>query len=110
MYPNFFYNHPTMSTSIETNPFLNFKLASPDKEDASTQALVPTQPTTLIRNKSVVLDLTPDHSITPIYSLVETPPNLEPSFNVIPLHSSPNMMKLWNCLLQHGLQEDNSGL
>jgi hypothetical protein len=85
-----------MLTSTETNPFLNFKLASPDEEDTSTQALVPMRPTTPILDKSVVLDLTPDHGTAPTYSLVETPPNLEPSFNVIALHSSPNMMKLWN--------------
>jgi hypothetical protein len=41
---------------------------------------------------------------------VETPPNREPSFNVVALHSSPNMMKLWDRLLQRGLQEDNGGL
>jgi hypothetical protein len=52
----------------------------------------------------------PDHGIAPTYSLIETPPNLKPSFNVIALHSSPNMMKLWNRLLQRGLQEDNGGL
>ncbi|KIM79857.1 hypothetical protein PILCRDRAFT_10034 [Piloderma croceum F 1598] len=99
-----------MSTSTETNPFLNFKLASPDEEDTSTQALVPTQPTTPLADKSVVLDLTPDHSIAPIYSLVSTPSNLKPLFNVVALHSSPIMMKLWNRLLQSGLQEDNSGV
>ena len=99
-----------MSTSTETNPFLNFKLANPDDENTATQALVPTQPTTPVLDKSVVLDLTPDHGIAPTYSLVETPLNREPSFNVIALHSSPNMMKLWNRLLQCGLQEDNGGL
>jgi hypothetical protein len=100
-----------MLTSTETNPFLNFKLASPvDKEDTSTQVLIPTRPTTPILDNSVVLDLTPDHGTAPTYSLVETPPNRKPSFSVIALHSSPNMMKLWNRLLQHGLQEDNGGL
>jgi hypothetical protein len=99
-----------MSTSTETNPFTNFKLTSPDKENTSMQALILMQPTTPLVNKSVVLDLTPDHSTTPTYSLVSTPPNLNPSFNIIALYSSPNMMKLWNHLLQCGLREDNSGL
>jgi hypothetical protein len=98
-----------MSTSTETNPFLNFKLANPDDENTSTQALVPTRPTTPILDQSVVLDLTPDHGTAPTYSLVETPPNREPLFNIIALHSLPNMMKLWNRLLQRGLQEDNGG-
>jgi hypothetical protein len=99
-----------MSTSTETNPFLNFKLTSPDEEDTSMQALIPTRPTTPLANRSVVLDLTPDHGTAPTYSLVSTPSNLRLSFNVIALHSSPIMMKLWNCLLQSGLQEDNGGL
>jgi len=99
-----------MSTSTETNPFLNFKLANPDDENTATQALVPTRPTTPVLDKSVVLDLTPDHGTAPTYSLVETPPNRKPSFNVVALHSSPNMMKLWDRLLQCGLQEDNGGL
>ena len=93
-----------MSTSTETNPFTNFELVSPDEGDTSTQALVPTQPTTLLADKS---DLTPDHGTAPTYSLVSTPPNLNPSFNIIALHSSPNMMKLWNRLLQCGLQAGN---
>ncbi len=61
---------------------------------------------TSLPDESAVIDLTPKHTAL-IDAFEPTPPDHNPSFNVIALHSSANMMKLWNCLLQCGLREGN---
>ncbi|KIM90849.1 hypothetical protein PILCRDRAFT_1094 [Piloderma croceum F 1598] len=41
-----------MLTSTETNPFINFKLVSPNIEDTASKALIPMQPSTPLSDMS----------------------------------------------------------
>jgi hypothetical protein len=74
----------------DTNLLTSFKLANLDVEDTARKALVPTQPSTPLPDKSAAIDLTLNHT-TLIESFKPTPFNHNPSFNVIALHSSANM-------------------
>jgi hypothetical protein len=98
----------TMSNATDTNLLTSFELADIDAEDAARKALIPTQPSTPLHNESAVIELTPKHTAL-IDAFEPTPPDDNPSFNVIALHSSANMMKLWNRLLQSGLRGGNGG-
>ncbi|KIM86287.1 hypothetical protein PILCRDRAFT_4802 [Piloderma croceum F 1598] len=98
-----------MSASTETNPYMDFKLVGPNEEDAASEGLIPTRPSTLLPDMSDAIDLTLSHT-APNNPLILAYTNLNPTSNVTALHSSPAMMKLWNRLLQCNLQEENSGL
>jgi hypothetical protein len=98
----------TMSDAIDTNLLTSFKFDF-NAEDAARNTLVPTRPSTLLPDESAVIDLTPKHTAL-INAFERTPPDDNPSFNFIALHSSANMMKLWNRLIQSSLRGGNGGL
>jgi hypothetical protein len=91
----------TMSDTIDTNLLTSFKFDF-NAEDATRNVLVPMRPSTPLPDKSAVIDLTPKHTVL-INVFEPTPPDNNPSINIIALHSSANMMRLWNRLLQSSL-------
>jgi hypothetical protein len=106
--PTIFFTTTTMSDAINTNLLTSFEFDF-NAEDATRNTLVPTRPSTPLPDKSAVIDLTPKH--TALIDVFEpTPPDDNPSINIIALHSSSNMMKLWNRLLQSSLRGGNGGL
>ncbi|KIM85649.1 hypothetical protein PILCRDRAFT_5318 [Piloderma croceum F 1598] len=98
-----------MSASTETNPYMDFELVGPNKEDTASEGLVPTRPSTPLPHMSDAVDLMLSHT-APINPLITAYTNLNLTLNVTALHSSLAMMKLWNRLLQSNLREENSGL
>jgi hypothetical protein len=97
-----------MSIATDTNPLTSFEFADFNAEDTAKKALVPTRLSTPLPDESAVIDLMPKHTV--IDAFEPTSPDHNPSFNIIALHSSANMMKLWNRLLQSGLRGGNGGL
>ncbi|KIM73604.1 hypothetical protein PILCRDRAFT_15112 [Piloderma croceum F 1598] len=97
-----------MSNATDTNLLTSFESADFNTEDTARKALVPMRPSTPLPDKSAVIDLTLKHTAL-IDAFEPTPPDDNPSFNIIALHSSANMMKLWNCLLQSSLCGENGG-
>jgi hypothetical protein len=97
-----------MSDAIDTNLLTSFEFDF-NAEDAARNMLVPTQPSTPLPDKLAVIYLMPKHTAL-IDAFEPTPPDNNPSFNVIALHSSADMMKLWNRLLQSSLHGGNGGL
>ncbi|KIM78552.1 hypothetical protein PILCRDRAFT_11243 [Piloderma croceum F 1598] len=93
-----------MSTSIETNLFMNFELI----KDAASEGLIPTQPSTPLPDMSDTHRF--DAESHSVYQPLHIYTNLIPTSNVTALHLPPATMKLWNRLLQSNLQEENGEL
>ncbi|KIM76588.1 hypothetical protein PILCRDRAFT_12641 [Piloderma croceum F 1598] len=69
-----------MLASTETNPYMDFKLIGPNEEDATSEGLIPTQPSTPLPDMSDAVDLTPSHT-APINPLISAYTNLNPTSN-----------------------------